>query len=77
MEVFLLWLDDLDDLVGSIRMLWPACLSFLGALTLFVLTIFGVMEWPWLLAIAGVLVMGALGARAVQDLVAARLNSDP
>jgi len=77
MEVFLLWLDNLDDWVGSLRMLWPAMLSFAVALALFVATILIVMQWPWLLALAGVVGFSVMAGRALQGAVAARLNSDP
>lgn len=77
MEVFLLWLDDLDDLIGSVRMLWPALLSFACALALFALTVFAVMQWPWLLAVAGTLGLGISIARGVNAAGATRLNTDP
>jgi len=51
MEVVLLWLDNLDDLVGALRLRAHALLSFSGALALFALTVFAVMHWPWLLRI--------------------------
>ena len=77
MEVFLLWLDNLDDLVGSVRLLWPAMLSFAIALALFVATILVVMQWPWLLAVVGIVGFGAMAGRALQSAVTARLNTDP
>lgn len=77
MEVFLLWLDDLDDLIGSVRLLWPALLSFICALALFVLTVFAVMQWPWLLATAAVLGIGLVLSRLIGQALAARLNTEP
>jgi hypothetical protein len=47
MEVVLLWLDNLDDLVGALRSRAHALLSFSAALALFALTVFAVMQWPW------------------------------
>jgi len=77
MEVVLLWLDNLDDLVGALRLRAHALLSFSGALALFALTVFAVMHWPWLLAVCAIAGLAIVAARAVNAAVATRLNSDP
>lgn len=76
MEVVLLWLDNLDDLVGALRLRLHALLSFGCALALFAVTVFAVMQWPWLLAIGGIAGLAIFAARAVNTSVATRLKSD-
>jgi len=77
MEVVLLWLDNLDDLVGALRSRAHALLSFSAALALFALTVFAVMQWPWLLAVSAIAGLAIFAARAVNAAVGTRLNSDP
>lgn len=76
MEVVLLWLDNVDDMVGAVRLRWPAVLSFFCALGLFGMTIFAVMQWPWLLAVCAVMGLAVVAARALGVTFATGLNSD-
>lgn len=55
MEIFLLLLDDLDDMAGSMRMLWRPIASFLTALVLFAATGYWVIHMPLL----AILLLGA------------------
>ena len=43
MEFLLLWADDLDDVLGALRHLWPQVVDFITATLLFVMTGFGLM----------------------------------
>ena len=43
MEFLLLWADDLDDVLGALRHLWPQVVDFITATLLFVTTVFGLM----------------------------------
>jgi hypothetical protein len=43
MEFLLLWADDLDDVLGALRHLWPQVVDFFAATLLFAMTGFGLM----------------------------------
>lgn len=55
MEIFLLLLDDLDDMAGAMRMLWRPIVSFLTALVLFAATGYWVIHMPFI----AILLLGA------------------
>lgn len=55
MEIFLLLLDDLDDVAGTLRMLWQPAAEFIAALALFAATGYWLIHLPWL----ALLVVGA------------------
>jgi len=66
MEVFLLWIDELDDVLGAARHLAPKLLGFLFALGLFAATVFALSLTPHAtLAVTG-LVLSATLAEAVR-----------
>lgn len=50
MEILLLLLDEIDDAVAGLRMLWPQLLGFLLACGLFALSIMAALRWPALAA---------------------------
>ncbi len=78
MEIFLLLLDDLDDLFHALRVALPRFAGLLFALSVFAVTVFSAMRWPWLVA-SGALI-AALGL-AIHDVArgarAMRLKTDP
>lgn len=78
MEIFLLLVDDLDDLFHAFRMSLPKLFGFLIALSVFGATVFTSMRWPWLL-ISSVVVAGVvISARSVlRDTVPMRMKTDP
>jgi hydrogenase/urease accessory protein HupE len=43
MEFLLLWADNLDDVLGALRHLWPQVVDFFTATLLFAMTGFGLM----------------------------------
>lgn len=50
MEVFLLWMDDLDDAAVALWTLLPRALGFLAALGVFIATVFACLRLPALAA---------------------------
>ena len=78
MEIFLLLLDEIDDLTHALRMLLPTLLGFLAALALFAMTVMSVMRWPWLFVIGGIAALLVMAVRgAIRAGLLARLKTDP
>jgi len=78
MEIFLLLLDDLDDLFHAFRLSLPKLFGFLAACSLFGATVFTTMRWPWLLIFGMLLIAVSLAVRSVaRDTTATRLKTDP
>ncbi|MES1196498.1 MAG: hypothetical protein ABUL58_06090 [Steroidobacter sp.] len=78
MEIFLLLLDDLDDLFHAFRVSLPKLFGFLTALSLFGATVFTSMRWPWLLISGALLVALVVAVRSVaRDAVTLRMKTDP
>lgn len=72
MEVFLLWLDELDDAVAMLRSLWPRLLGLCVAFVLLLGTGFALLRFPHL-----ILPVAALGLSAsLVDRVRRRLAAD-
>jgi preprotein translocase subunit SecY len=62
MEVFLLWIDELDDALGAARHLAPKFIGFLSAIALFAGTVFALSLAPQVtLSIVGVVLTASLG----------------
>ena len=59
MEVFLLWMDDLDDAAVALWTLLPRALGFLSALGFFIATGFACQRLPALAAPAAALLLVA------------------
>jgi len=78
MEIFLLLLDDLDDLFHAFRMSLPKLFGLMIALSLFGAVVFTSMRWPWLL-VSGVFLVGVIvSARTtIRDAVMLRMKTDP
>lgn len=81
MEIFLLLLDDLDDLFHALRMALPKIAGFGIALGLFAIVVISAMTWPWMLVSAAAFAALALGIRSsVRTLRSIRfplLKTDP
>jgi hypothetical protein len=78
MEIFLLLLDDLDDLFHAFRMSLPKVFGLMIALSLFGATVLASMRWPWLL-VSGVVVVGVIASSrtVLRDAVMLRMKTDP
>ena len=66
MEVFLLWIDELDDMFSAARHLAPKVLGFLFALSLFAATGFALSLTPHATVAVAALVLTATLAEAVR-----------
>lgn len=58
MEVFLLWLDELDDVACVMRAVWRSIAGFLTAVALFAATVYSLVQMP--LFAAGLLIVSLL-----------------
>ena len=78
MEIFLLFLDDLDDLLHALRVSLPKIAGFGVALIVFASIVVSAMIWPWtvmsvsLLAALAMVILSS--PRTVQFL---RVKTDP
>ena len=70
MEFLLLWADDLDDVVGALRHLWPQVVDFFTATLLFAMTGFGLV----LATQATVAAVAALFAAGLMEVLRQRRN---
>ncbi len=57
MEIFLLLLDELDDAVATLCMLWSRLWGLLLSSGLFALSVLVAMYWPWLAGVGVLLLM--------------------
>ncbi len=78
MEIFLLLLDDLDDLLHALRMSLRKLISFCIALSIFASIVISAMTWPWLVAsLSAVLVLGIVIRDVMHGAQLPRLRTDP
>jgi|SoiMethySBSTD1v2_1073268.scaffolds.fasta_scaffold510038_1 hypothetical protein len=66
MEVFLLWIDELDDMLSAARHLAPKLLGFLFALALFAATVLALSITPHAPLVVAAVVLSATLAEAVR-----------
>jgi hypothetical protein len=66
MEVFLLWIDELDDLLGAVRHLAPKFFGFLLALALFAGTVFVLSLTPQATLVVAAFLLTVTLAEAVR-----------
>lgn len=59
MEVFLLWLDELDDAIVMLRSLWPRLLGLAVALALMLGTGFAFLRFPQLFLVVVAVILSA------------------
>lgn len=76
MEIFLLLLDELDDAVATLRMLWSRLLGFFVACGLFALSIVTAMHWP-VLAVIALLCVAVWATVPATSIVRQRFKTDP
>ncbi len=76
MEIFLLLLDEIDDAVATLRMLWSRLLGFFIACGLFALSIVTAMHWP-VLAVVALLCVIAWTALHATVFTRQRFKTDP
>ena len=81
MEFLLLWADDLDDVFGALRHLWPQVVDFFTATLLFVMTGFGLMLATQATAFAVVALLAAamleMSRRRTERSMAASRETQP
>jgi hypothetical protein len=76
MEFLLLWVDELDDVVGAARHLAPKILDVLLALALFVATVLAFsLAPPVMLGVLGVVLSASLFEMARRRRLTARTDS--
>jgi hypothetical protein len=60
MEFLLLWADEIDDVLGALRHLWPQIVDFALAMLMFVMTGFALVLATGTTLIGGIVLLSAM-----------------